>query len=272
MSVRSPSGASSCATVSTSFRNRQALAGQRRLGDLERCRLQQPAVRGHDVSGLDRDDVAGNELLCGDLDELPAPEDSRLDDHHLLERGDRRRRLALLVQAENGVEQRQEEQDQAGAELVQRPDAPDPGDEQDDLHRVAVLTHERAPARLALGGDERVRAVLLEPPRGFVGCETGMDVDAELSGDVLARQCEPLLALRRCAGLGVQAVAIVASLGDLGRVECHRRAGLASQQGPSVVDRADRGDAARAFGEHAGRAHLRAHRPFGELRLGELVR
>ncbi len=124
-------------------------------------------VGGDDVAGLDRDDVARNELLGRNLDELAAAAHLRLDDHHLLQRGDGRGRLPLLVQAEHGVEQRQEEQDEAGAELVQRLDAADAGDEQDDLHRVAVLAHERAPARLGLGGDESVRAVLLEPCRGF---------------------------------------------------------------------------------------------------------
>src|SRR3954447_10902558 len=35
----------------------------------------------------------------------PAPPHLGLDDHHLLQRADRGRRLALLVQAEHGVEQ-----------------------------------------------------------------------------------------------------------------------------------------------------------------------
>ena len=49
--------------ASTPLRDRQALAGQRRLGDLERRRAQQPAVGRDEVAGLDRDDVAGHELL-----------------------------------------------------------------------------------------------------------------------------------------------------------------------------------------------------------------
>ena len=48
---------------STPLRHRQALAGERRLGDLERGGAQQAPVGGDDVAGLDRDDVAGHELL-----------------------------------------------------------------------------------------------------------------------------------------------------------------------------------------------------------------
>ena len=68
--------------------------------------------------------------------------------------------LPFLAEAEHGVEQGQEEQDEAGAELLQRLDAADPGDEQDDLHRVAVLAHERAPARL----DRRFRELVRVRP------------------------------------------------------------------------------------------------------------
>ena len=45
------------------LRDRHALARERRLGDLERRRVHEAAVGGDDVAGLDRDDVARNELL-----------------------------------------------------------------------------------------------------------------------------------------------------------------------------------------------------------------
>ena len=63
MSVRSPSGTFVAVDALDALRDRQALAGQRRLGDLERRRLQQAAVGRDDVAGLDRDDVARDELL-----------------------------------------------------------------------------------------------------------------------------------------------------------------------------------------------------------------
>jgi hypothetical protein len=75
----------------------QALPGQRGLVDLQRRRLQQPPVRGHDIARLDRDDVAGNQLPGGDLRQLAVPSHLGLDDHHLLQRGDGRGGLPLLL-------------------------------------------------------------------------------------------------------------------------------------------------------------------------------
>ena len=167
MSVRSPSGVSGALDRVHRLRDRQALARQRRLGDLERRRLEQPPVGGDDVAGLDRDDVAGHELRRIELDELPVAANARLDEHHLLERRDGGGRLPLLLQAEERVEDGEEEDDDAGPVLVQRPDAPDADDEQDDLHHVAVLAEERAPVRLRLRLVELVRAVQLQPRRGL---------------------------------------------------------------------------------------------------------
>ena len=114
-----------------------ALAGQRGLVDLERRRAQDAAVRRDEVARLDVDDVARDELLHRDLDHLAAAADLRLDDHHLLERGDARLGLALLVEAQERVEQRQHDQDDAGRELAGQEHADDARDEQHDLHRVA---------------------------------------------------------------------------------------------------------------------------------------
>src|SRR5262249_41574500 len=49
------------------LRDRNALARQRRLGDFERRRRQQPPVGGNHVPRFDRDDVARDELLGRDL-------------------------------------------------------------------------------------------------------------------------------------------------------------------------------------------------------------
>ena len=84
----------------------------------------------------------------------------RLDQEHLLERGDALGRLALLVQAEDRVEHGQADDHDPGRELLQRDDADDRGAEQDELHQVAVLAEERPPARLLLRLGELVRAVL----------------------------------------------------------------------------------------------------------------
>jgi len=73
-----------------------------------------PPVRGHDIARLDRDDVAGNQLLGGDLRQLAVPPHLGLGDHHLLQGGDGRGGLPLLLQAHDRVEQRHEDQQQAG--------------------------------------------------------------------------------------------------------------------------------------------------------------
>ena len=125
MSLRSPSGDVVAGDRSTPFDDRHALAGQRRLGDLERRGLEQAPVGRDDVSRLDRDDVAGDELVGRDLSELAVAADLRLDDHHLLQRRDGRGGLALLVQPEHGVEDGEQQQDDPRAVLPERDDAAD---------------------------------------------------------------------------------------------------------------------------------------------------
>ena len=144
MPCRSPSGASAATGVDV-LGHREALAGEGRLVDLERRGGDDPAVRGDEVAGLEGDDVARDQLLRRHLDELAVPPHARLDDHHLLERRDGGRRLALLVQAEVGVEDREQDQQDPGGDLLDRVDAQDAGDQQDDLHRVGVLAQEGPP-------------------------------------------------------------------------------------------------------------------------------
>jgi len=145
----------------------QALAGQRGLGDLQRRRAQQPPVGRHDVSRLDRDDVAGNELFGGDLPQLAVPHDPGLDDHHLLQGSNGGGGLPLLLQTEHRVEQRQRDQDDAGLPLLQG-QADHAGHQQDDLHQVGELADERAPPGLRFPGVELVRAEPLSA-RGRLG-------------------------------------------------------------------------------------------------------
>ncbi len=151
------------------LRDRRAFAGQGRFVDLERRRAQDPAVGRDQVARLDVHDVARDELLHRDLDDLAATADLGLDDHHLLKGCDARLGLAFLVHPEEGVEQRQPDQQDARRELVGQEQADPAGDEQDDLHRVAVLPQERLPGRLLRRLRELVRAVGLRagsrPPR-----------------------------------------------------------------------------------------------------------
>jgi hypothetical protein len=186
------------------LRHGQALAGERRLGDLQRRRLQDPAVRGDDVARLDLHDVAGHELLRGHLNELPAAADLRLDDHHLLERGDGGGRLALLVQAEDGVEQRQEEQDEPVPSSCSGQMLPMPATSRTICigsrywrgRRASVARSRRRRRR----SGRIARAARPPPP-----AEPGVLVDAELQRDGFAREREPLLVrgrrLDECRGL-----------------------------------------------------------------------
>ena len=69
MSTRSPSAASA-ATALDLLGRRDALAGQRRLVDLEGRGRQDARIGGDEVAGLDVDDVARDEMLHRDLGEI----------------------------------------------------------------------------------------------------------------------------------------------------------------------------------------------------------
>ena len=125
---------------------RDALARERRFVDLE-CRGGEDARIGRDeVAGLDVHDVPRDELLHGDLDELAVPTDLGLDDHHALQGSGTRLRLALLVHGHPGVEEGQEEQEDARVELAGQEQADDAGDQEHELHGVRVLAAELLPA------------------------------------------------------------------------------------------------------------------------------
>ena len=130
------------------LRDGQALAGEGGLGDLEGRGAQQPPVGRDDVAGLDCDDVSGDQLLGRQLGKLAVARDPGLDDHHLLQGGDRGGGLAFLSEAEHRVEHGQQQQEDAGAHLLERVEAPDPGHEEHDLHRVGVLAQEGVDAGL----------------------------------------------------------------------------------------------------------------------------
>ena len=169
MSVRSPSGVSGDSTLSTPFETGR-LSPVSAASAISSVAADSSRPSAGTMSPASTDTMSpGHELLRRDLHELTVAPDARLDDHHLLQRGDRLGCLALLAQAEHRVEQRQEQQDETGSELLQGIQAPDPRDEQHDLHRVAVLPHERAPARLDGRLGELVRPDGREPRRGLGG-------------------------------------------------------------------------------------------------------
>ena len=131
------------------LRYRRALAGQGRFIDLEGGGMDDSPIGRHQVARLDHHDVAGHEVDHVDYLDFAAAPDARLDDHHLLQRGDARLGFTLLAHAQEGVEQSEPYQHDAGGELIGNKEADDAGDQQNDLHRIGVLAQENAEARLA---------------------------------------------------------------------------------------------------------------------------
>ncbi len=112
-------------------------------------RVSDAAVGRHEVAGLDVHDVARHELLH----------------RHLRASSPSRRTLALTIiifwraatlasalpswlRPMAALKQGQADEHDAGRDLVRDEQAEDAGRQQDDLHRVLVLAHERLPARL----------------------------------------------------------------------------------------------------------------------------
>ena len=179
MQVRSPSGTSSPAPARSALADRQALAGQRRLLDLQRRRDADPAVGGHPVARLDEDDVAGHELLGVDLDRLAVAAHPGDGLHHLGQRLDALLRLRLLAQADHRVEHGQAGQHQRRPDVPGHDQVHDRGDQQHDLHEVLVLAHEGLQTGLLLGAGQRVGAVVLQPFGGLGRAQALGHVHAE---------------------------------------------------------------------------------------------
>jgi len=168
-----------------------ALPGEGGLLDLERRGHEQSPVRGNLVARLERDDVSRHELLGGDVHQVPVSPSVRPDHEHLLQRGDALCRLALLVEAEDGVEDGEPEDHDPGAEVLQRGDADDRGADEDKLHQVAVLAQERVPCRLLRGLRQLVRPHLTAPPLDLGRGEPLQRVDAEPLAHLLGGQPVP---------------------------------------------------------------------------------
>ena len=113
---------------------------------------------GHDVTGLDLDEVAGNDLGGRDQRDRSVPDHPRLRHLHLGQRVHARPRGQLLAGAQRDVEDDEEADDDPGRDLPDE-QADDHHRDQHQVHRVPQLNsgdlHRR---RRFLGGDP-VRAV-----------------------------------------------------------------------------------------------------------------
>ena len=121
--------------------DRDALAGQCALLDLQRRRQDDATVGRHAVTGIDHHDVAGHDLVGGNLhdDAVAAHLGHRL--HHRAQMRGRRFGLALLVVAQPGVEQGQQREQDGGRVLTDQ-QADHRGDHEHDLHVVGVVLEE----------------------------------------------------------------------------------------------------------------------------------
>ena len=145
--IRSPSPTSSPGDRREVLEHRRALAGERRLLDLQGGRHEQPAVGRHAVARLEEHDVARHQLGGVDLDRHAVAAHPGDVLQHLLEGGQARLGLGLLPQAEHRVEDRQADQHDRGARLAGDHLVHDRRAHQDDLHQVLVLAEERLQRR-----------------------------------------------------------------------------------------------------------------------------
>ena len=217
------------------LQHRRALAGQGGLLDLERRGHEQASVRRDLVPGLEVDDVPRHDLLRGDVDQLAAAAGMGLDDQHLLERGDALGGLALLIEAEDRVEHGEADDDESGADLLERDDADDRGAQQDELHQVAVLAQERLPSRLRLRLRELVRPDLRAPALHLGGVEPAGRIDAELRARLLRRHAVPSGRLASDVQSRRHPSAVCAGRRRRGRLPSHR-AGLSGSAAATADD------------------------------------
>ena len=164
MSVCSPGARSSPSGTSTPFEAGTLSPVSADSSICSELAVDDPPIRRDVVAGREHDDVADDHLFGRDLGLGPVAADPRGRLDHRLERVHRALRLALLAQADDGVEHRDQDQQDARAPLLDR-ERHDRRGQQDDLHVAAVLLEEAPPTRHRRLRRQRVRAVLLRAAR-----------------------------------------------------------------------------------------------------------
>jgi len=121
------------------------------------------------------------------------------DDHHLLQCGDSGSGLPLLTQTQHSIEQGQKDQHHAGFQLLERVETDNAAHQQDDLHRVGVLTQEGPRAWFDLARREPVRTGCSRPRRHLSRGQTPAAVNLQDPQHLLGRQSVPSMigAIRR---------------------------------------------------------------------------
>ena len=143
------------------LQHRRALAGQRRLLDLERRGDEQAPVGRDLVAGLEGDDVArARAPRRGCRPAAPPRRTCALIRSIFWSAATLSAALPSWFRPRTALSTVRPMITMPVRELLQRDDADDRRAEQDELHQVAVLAQERPPARLLLRLGELVRAVL----------------------------------------------------------------------------------------------------------------
>ena len=159
--------------------HRHGLAGQRGLLDLHGSALEDTAVRGHGVAGLEQDHVTGDKLGAVHHDELTVADDLGLGGAHLLQGGQGLLALCLLDDAQGRVDDDDgHDDDHVGKVGLTLDEAGDGGDggghDQHDDHRVGHLLEEPDPHGRGLFLIQLVGAVLGQALGSSGGGETGL--------------------------------------------------------------------------------------------------
>ena len=167
--------------------HRYAFAGQWRFVRMQIRIFDQARVRRDSISGLDHDDVAGDDLLGGDALTLTVADHRRFRCGQRHQRANGTFRARFLEKAEQRIEY-DDEQDDDGfvgkrglARVLQQPfrHRNDGGHEQDDHQEVLKLLEQPPPPRGFRGALEPVRTMLLEAPVRLVSAQPAHQVGAE---------------------------------------------------------------------------------------------
>ncbi len=165
--------------------HRQAFAGQRRLGRLQRRRFDQPCVGRDRVAFRDENEIPGHEIRGRDAAPLAAAHHRGMGRGHRAKRRDGRFGARLLEVADRRVQQHDgEDGDRFVREGGVAFDDPERerdgcGDEQQDDEDVLELREETAPSRNGRLGRELVAAEAFEASRRFGVLEPATAVGPE---------------------------------------------------------------------------------------------
>ena len=158
--------------------HRHTLAGEGGLLGLQAGALDDAAVGGHGVAGLQDDDVAGDQLVAAEHDHLSVPQHLAGCRRHLLEGLNGLLRLALLVHAQHGVDEHHDQDDEHIREALAGVGGGDAGDrrghQQNNDHGVAQLLEEALEQGDFLSLGQLVGAILLQPAAGLLACQPGL--------------------------------------------------------------------------------------------------